>query len=59
MLYRLASAIALLVAVAACTVAPDAVNRSASLSPSGASTSCTGFAGMSVPNCDFSRPPAY
>ena len=58
MLYRLASAIALLLAVAACTVTPDSP-RVASLSAKAVGTTCTGFAGMQVPNCDFSRPPAW
>jgi hypothetical protein len=57
MLYRVVSAFVLLVAVSACTVAADQP-RTASLSATAVGTTCTGFAGMPVPNCDFSEPPA-
>ena len=58
MLYRLVSAFVLLVAVSACTVAADPP-QNASLSATAVGTTCTGFAGMPVPDCDFSRPPAW
>ena len=47
---RVAVMIGLLLAVTACTTADPAPD------PGG---SCRGFAGMQVPNCDFSTPPSY
>lgn len=56
MLYRIAPA--LFLALSACTVAA-ALPQNASLSTTAVAETCTGFAGIAVPNCDFSRPPAY